>query len=184
MHAHAHTHTHMHTNPHAHVRTFTYTHTGVMLQSQTCAYVHIKMALAVIHHTHTCTHTHMHTHTCTHTHIHRTGLCFVKLLSNFPVVSCFYEHIRCEPALQECTLMHTGMHAQTHPLTQTNKHTHIHKCKPPTLHSAWYTHTCTSTIRACWSLITSYAILIFFSSSAPVWFPLMYPWPPLDAHVP
>ena len=77
MHTHACTQTHMHMHAHSCI------HTGVMLQSQTCAYVHIKMALAVIHHN---------THTHAHTHIHRTGLCFVKLLSNFPVVSCCYEH--------------------------------------------------------------------------------------------
>ena len=34
---------------------------------------------------------------------------------------------RCEPALQECTLMHADMHAQTHTLTQTNKQTHSNK---------------------------------------------------------
>ena len=152
MHAHAHTHTC--TQTHMHMHAHSCIHTGVTLQSQTCAYVHIKMALAVIHHN---------THTCTHTHTHTQNwplLCIISLLSLVAMSTL----TRCEPALQECTLMHTGMHAQTHTLKQkkqankkTNKHahshkktnTHIHKCKPPTLHSAWYTHTCTSTIRAC-----------------------------------
>ena len=129
-----HMHTHTCTQTHMHMHAHSCTHTGVMLQSQTCAYVHIKMALAVIDHTHT----HAHTHTQ-----NWPLLCKISLLSHVAMSTL----TRCEPALQECTLMHTGMHAQTHPLTQTNKHTHIHKCKPPTLHSAWYTHTFTSTIR-------------------------------------
>ena len=125
---HMHTHTHMHMHAHS----CTCTHTGVMLQSQTCTCIH-KMALAGIHQTHTYT--------------HPTGLCFVNLCLNYYIIfllslvaMCTFT-CRCEPALQECTLMHTGMQAQTHTLTQTNTHTHtnerththIHKCKPSTL---------------------------------------------------
>ena len=110
-----------HTHAHAHKPTCTQTHmhmythyTGVMLQSQTCAYAHIKIVLAVIQNT-----THTHTHTHTHTLV---NLCWnyylISLLSL--VAMCTF---RCEPALQECTLMHTGMHAQARTLTQTNTHT-------------------------------------------------------------
>ena len=141
MHAHAHTHTC--TQTHMHMHAHSCIHTGVMLQSQTCAYVHIKMALAVIHHN---------THTCTHTHTHTQNwplLCIISLLS-LVVMSTL---TRCEPALQECTLMHTGMHAQTHTLkqkktskqknkqtrtlTQTNKQTHTHT-QVQTTHSPFY----------------------------------------------
>ena len=78
MHMHTNTHTHMHTNPHAHARTFMYTHRSHASITNMCICTRKWLWQSSI--------THM------HTHIHRTGLCFVKLLSNFPVVSCFYEH--------------------------------------------------------------------------------------------
>ena len=110
-------------------------------------------------HRHACTNTHSHKQTNKQTNSHKQTNTHTYTSANHPLSN-----------------------KQTNKLTQTNKHTHIHKCKPPTLHSAWYTHTCTSTIRACWSLIHLICNFDFFS--APVWLPLMYPWPPLDAHVP
>ena len=114
-------HTHTHTNPYAHAHTFIYTHTGVCFN-------HKQMCI--------CTHKNSFgSHPSYHTHTHTCKFVF-ELLS---VATFCYVHIRCEPVvIQECTLLHTGMHAQAHTLTQTNTHTHkykphTHKYKPPTL---------------------------------------------------
>ena len=147
-----------------------------------------------------CTFMHAHTYTPhTSTSIHLQLQSHVYCLCKF-VFPCSgnYQQVFLLPFallnIHVCMHMHAHTHTHTHTHTnkqtnkQTNKHTytnkktHIHKCKPPTLHSAWYTRTCTSTIRACWSLIHLICNFDFFS--APVWLPLMYPWPPLDAHVP
>ena len=124
-----HTHPHMHrhkptctcTHTHMHMHTHSCTHTLEYASiTNICAYARIKIVLAVIHHT---THTHTHTHTL-------VNLCLNYYLLSFVAMCTF----RCEPVvIQECTLMHTGMHAQARTLTQTNKHTHTHKYKPPTL---------------------------------------------------
>ena len=112
--------THTPTQTHMHMHTHSCTHTLEYASiTNMCAYARIKIVLAVIHHT---THTHTHTHTL-------VNLCLNYYLLSLVAMCTF----RCEPALQECTLMHTGMHAQAHTLTQTNKHTHTHKYKPPTL---------------------------------------------------
>ena len=78
MHTHACTQTHMH----MHARSRTHTQESCFNHKRVHMYTLKWLWQSFI------THTHMHTHT----HIHRTGLCFVKLLSNFPVVSCCYEH--------------------------------------------------------------------------------------------
>ena len=137
-------------------------------------------------HAHTYT---PHTSTSIHLQLQSHVYCLCKFV--FPC-SGNYQQVFLLPFallnIHVCMHMHAQTNKQTNKQTNTLTHshkqanTHIHKCKPPTLHSAWYTHTCTSTIRACWSLIHLICNFDFFS--APVWLPLMYPWPPLDARVP
>ena len=108
---------HMHTHPHA--STFMYTHRSHA--SNMCIYTH-KHGFG----SHPSP-THMHTHT----NIYRTGLCFVL---NYYVISPLslvaMSTLRCEPALQECTLMHTGMYTHTdkHSHKQTHAHTQVQTC--------------------------------------------------------
>ena len=131
-----------------HTHTHTHTHTGIT-NIHVCAYAAIKMALAVIHQTHTHT---------------TTGLCFVNLCLNYYLISllslvamCTFT---CEPALQECALMHTGMHTQTHTHKQTNKHSHTH------IHTHLLTPFCL--VLHLHSLFTSYAISVDFFPLLPL----------------
>ena len=122
MHTHTHTHTHMDTNPQAHARTFMYTHRTHASITTMCICTHNGFGSHP-------SHTHMHPHTHTQ---NWTLLCLISLLS-LVVMST---RSRCEPALQECTLMHTGMHAQTHTHTQVQT-THSPFCL---VHSHLYLH--------------------------------------------
>ena len=141
------THTHMHTNPHAHARTFMYTHRSHVSITNMCICTH-KNGFG--------SHPSQHTHTCTHTHTQNWPLlCIISLLSLVAMSTL----TRCEPALQECTLMYTGMHAQTHTLKQkktseqTNKHAHSHK------QTKTHTHTQVQTTHSPFCLVHSHLYL-------------------------
>ena len=141
---HMHTHTHMDTNPQAHARTFMYTHRTHASITTMCICTH-KNGFG----SHP-SHTHMHPHTHTQ---NWPLLCLISLLS-LVVMST---RSRCEPALQECTLMHTGMHAQTHThtLTQTNKQTNKQKNK----HTHTHTITQVQTTHSPFCLVHSHLYL-------------------------
>ena len=114
MHMHMHTCTQTHMHMHAHSRTHTlescFNHKRVHM------YTLKWLWQSFITHTHT----HMHTHTYTELASALQNYYLISLLSLVAMSTL----TRCEPALQESTLMHTGMHAQAR--THTNKHTHTY----------------------------------------------------------